>query len=107
MNIADLIATLQDFADEHGDDAPVDIVYQPGHPLAAPNLVASSARSGTRACLACSRARARVRHRSELRPRLDEIADGYLDAIIEKRRKTPCFSYGDIRRTVYTHWQLV
>lgn len=27
--------------------------------------------------------------------------------VIEKRRKTPCFSYGDIRRTVYTHWQLV
>lgn len=35
MNISDLIATLQDFADEHGDDSPVDIVFQPGYPLAA------------------------------------------------------------------------
>ena len=46
----------------HGGDHEVNKVRCPqGHPLAAPNLVASDNREGrTRRCLACSRARARI-----------------------------------------------
>lgn len=48
--------------------------------------------------------RVRTTHRVAYELSNGPIPDGQL---IEKRRKTPSFSYGDIRRTVYTHWQLV
>ena len=38
---------------------------------------------------------------------LREGAKAGITCFTEKCRKAPCFSYGYIRRTVYTNWQLV
>lgn len=54
-----------------------------GHALQPPNLVPSSARKGRRDCLACSRARARVRQHPHLRDDLQAVAGGYYRAIVQ------------------------
>ena len=53
-----------------------------GHLLQGPNLVASQLKRGQRECLACERARGRVRCRPELRPELQQIADNYYRALV-------------------------
>ncbi|MCF8703308.1 NUMOD4 motif-containing HNH endonuclease [Corynebacterium pseudokroppenstedtii] len=56
-----------------------------GHLLDHPNLVPSSVIQGRRACLACSRAWARVRYHPELRANFQTISDQYYAAIIAEK----------------------
>lgn len=61
------------------------VVCPRGHPLAAPNLHAATARKGGRACLACNRAQSYVRHawnRKGVRLDLQVVADKYYEAIV-------------------------
>lgn len=53
-----------------------------GHVLAGPNLVASYMKRGRRNCLACGRARSRVRSNPHLRPYFQEVSDSYYAAIL-------------------------
>lgn len=55
-----------------------------GHELSSENTTGWSKRRGYRSCLACSRARARVRRHPELRDQLQQIADRYHQAIINE-----------------------
>jgi len=48
-----------------------------GHPLEGANLMPSALRKGKRACYACNRAHGYIRYRKELKPKFQEIADGY------------------------------
>ena len=57
-----------------------------GHELFAENITRSSAKRGRRNCLACDRARARVRRCPELKPQLQAVADSYYQAILEERK---------------------
>lgn len=54
-----------------------------GHDLVQPNLKPSEVKAGRRSCLACSRARARVRRHPEVKPHLKEIADSYFEDIMK------------------------
>ncbi|MDK7147208.1 NUMOD4 motif-containing HNH endonuclease [Corynebacterium kroppenstedtii] len=56
-----------------------------GHLLDHPNLVPSYVIQGQRNCLACSRARARVRYHPELRANLQTISDQCYAAIIAEK----------------------
>lgn len=53
-----------------------------GHPLTVPNLKPGDLKAGDRSCLACSRARARVRRHPEMRDDLQRISDSYYAAIV-------------------------
>lgn len=53
-----------------------------GHLLEAPNLIPSALKHGHRKCLACNRARDRVRYYPELRAELQQIADDYYRALV-------------------------
>ena len=57
-----------------------------GHELFAENITRSAAKLGRRNCLACDRARARVRRCPELRPQFKAVADSYYQAILEERK---------------------
>lgn len=54
-----------------------------GHALEGPNLVPHANKRGSRGCLACSRARARIHYDPSLKPRLNEIADECYAAIVD------------------------
>ena len=67
----------------HGTQSEISRTHCPrGHILADPNLMPAQKKVGKRSCLACSRARTRVRHKSELKPFLQEVSDEYYAAII-------------------------
>lgn len=57
-----------------------------GHELFAENIPPSQSKLGWRQCLACDRARARVRRCPELKPQLETLADSYFNAILNNRR---------------------
>ena len=68
---------------KHGTQSETARTHCPrGHRLADPNLMPAQKKVGKRSCLACSRARARVRHKVELKPFLQEVSDEYYAAII-------------------------
>lgn len=70
----------------HGTHHQVVKVYcSRGHELEEPNLVPSNLKRGYRNCLACSRARAYVVRRAELRPNLQQISDRYYAAITNQK----------------------
>lgn len=54
-----------------------------GHPLDAPNLVASTLRRGHRNCLACNRAQAYIRYHQIPAERQKAVADRYYQSIKE------------------------
>lgn len=55
-----------------------------GHPLDAPNLIASQAKMGRRACLACSRTRSYVQRRGKLSAQqYQAVSDNYYSDIIK------------------------
>lgn len=56
------------------------------HPLQVPNLVPSLVKIGSRSCLACSRAGARVRRDPSLTPIHTQIADSYYMDILESAK---------------------
>ena len=53
-----------------------------GHELAAPNLVPSVAKTGSRSCLACSRAKGYIGNHPELKDSFKELSDNYYRAIL-------------------------
>lgn len=55
-----------------------------GHELLLENTTESGRKDGRRRCLACHRARNRVRHHPELRNQLQQVSDRYYQAIIEE-----------------------
>lgn len=68
---------------KHGTQSETARTHCPrGHILADPNLMPAQKKVGKRSCLACSRARTRVRHKGELKPFLQEVSDEYYAAII-------------------------
>lgn len=61
-----------------------------GHRFEDWNLVKSSKKQGRRDCLACSRARGYIKRHQELKPRLQEVADSYFEALRDEiERGTP------------------
>ena len=57
------------------------------HELFAENLKPSNAKQGSRACLACARARSRVYYHPELKPQFKAIADSYYQSILANPKK--------------------
>ena len=72
---------------KHGTHAETNKTHCPrNHPLAVPNLVPSKLKKrGYRDCLACSRARAKVRHNPELKSMFQKVADDYYSSIAGPR----------------------
>ena len=72
---------------KHGTHAETNKTHCPrNHPLVVPNLVPSKLKNrGYRDCLACSRARSKVRHNPELKSMFQKVADDYYSSIAGPR----------------------
>lgn len=71
---------------KHGTQSEVSRTHCPrGHILADPNLMPAQKKVGKRSCLACSRARTKVRRKGELKPFIQEVSDEYYADIINQR----------------------
>lgn len=57
-----------------------------GHELIPENVVASKSKTGWRGCLSCNRAQSYVRYQSHLRDQVQQVADSYFNAILDKKK---------------------